>query len=220
MTDEGQVLTVAKPSLATATLGLDSTTQSEIDVLLDKLNDGDSSVSGELFSLAYDALHAIAHRHRQRWQGDLTYNTTTILHESYLKLVDRAQADWESMTHFLSVVAKAMRHVLIDYARRRKTLRRGGEFEKVSLSGDDLRLEDRIRMSYQRAEALISLDDAIRKLEEVHPREAEVVQCRFFGGMTIQETAAALGISTATVSRDWAMAQAWLMREMGEEVRA
>jgi len=185
--------------------------------LLRRFEGGDYSVSEELFSTAYDSLHKLAHRQRTEWSGDDTLNTTAILHESYLKLVDSVVSKWESEAQFLAVAAKAMRHVLIDHARRRRTVKRGGDVEKVSLEGLNGKAPGRLALSDDRAETLAALGDALDRLARKNEREAQVVECRFFGGMTIAETAVALNISTVTVSRDCRMAQAWLLRDMQEE---
>ena len=178
--------------------------------LLTELQDGNDAVLDELFSLVYGALHALAHEQRASWHGDNTLNTTALVHEAYLKLVDQAQTEWESRAHFLSVAAKAMRHILVDYARRCQAEKRGGGVEKLSL-------DDVIVLTEERAEALVALEEALDRLARVNEREAQVVECRFFGGMTIAETAAVLGVSPMTVKRDWAMAQAWLLLEMSND---
>jgi len=191
---------------------IDETTTT-VTQLLKKAQGGDDSVMDELFALVYDTLRTLAHRHRQSWQGDYTLNTTAIVHEAYIKLVDH-ESQWEGQSHFLSVASKAMRHILIDYARRRKSEKRGGDAVKLSLDEVKTPSGDFLIITEEKAESLVALDEALERLAEIEPREAKVVECRFFGGLTIAETASVLGVSPMTVKRDWAMAQAWLHREI------
>jgi RNA polymerase sigma factor (TIGR02999 family) len=194
-----------------------SSVQTTVTRLLGEVQRGNRAVLGELFALVYEELHARAHQQRARWHGDYTLNTTALVHEAYLKLVDQSQAQWEGRSHFLGVAAKAMRHILIDYARRRRAEKRGGDVQKLSL--DEMKVgTDDLVLTQERAEALVVLDEALKRLEQESEREARVVECRFFGGMTVEETAAALGVSARTVKRDWAMAQAWLHREMQKDL--
>ncbi len=186
-------------------------TQTAITRLLSELQGGNRAVLDELFSLIYDALHTLAHEQREAWHGDYTLNTTALVHEAYLKLVGQAQTEWENRAHFLSVAAKAMRHILVDYARRCRAEKRGGDAQKLSL-------EEVVVLTEERAEALVALEEALDRLAQVDEREAQIVECRFFGGMTIAETAAVIRVSPMTVKRDWAMAQAWLLVEMQKEL--
>ena len=192
--------------------------QETVTRLLHDLRSGNRSALGELFTLVYEELHIRAKRQRERWQGDLTLNTTALVHEAYLKLVDQTEAEWESRVHFLRAAAKAMRHILVDYARRRRAEKRGGNVQKLSLEEVKKTLEETV-LAEEQGEALVVLDRALQRLEQVSERESQIVECRFFGGMTVQETAITLGISPTTVKRDWAMAQAWLYREMQQELR-
>ena len=174
---------------------------------------GDAAAVDELFALLYDELRAIAHRQRRRWQGDDTLQTTALVHEAFLKLVDQDRIAAESRAHFLGVAARAMRHILCNYARDQRAQKRGGGIAHVVLhesKGDAVSSN----APSEPMGVLISLDEALRRLERVDPRQSKVVECRFFGGLTIEETAGALGVSQRTVKRDWAMAQAWLHREM------
>ena len=193
--------------------------QDTVTRLLDELQRGNRDVLDRLFSVVYEELHGIAHRQRRQWHGDYTLNTTALLHEAYLKLVDQSQAEWESRSHFMAVAAKAMRHILVDYAKQRRAAKRGGDVQKVSLEampgGEEV-----IVLTEERADELIALEEALGRLERVSERQSRIVECRFFGGMTIEETAAALNISPATVKRGWAMAQAWLYREIQQELNA
>lgn len=189
-------------------------TQQSVSRLLSTLQEGNEAALNELFERVYDELHQRAHQQRRRWQGNYTLNTTALVHEAYLKLVDREEHSWENRAHFFAVAAKAMRHILINYARDQQAQKRGGEAPKLSLEGFRDMLGRAVAMNEERAEMLVMLDEALEQLEKDHPRASQVVECRFFGGMTIEETAEAVGISTATVSRDWTLAQAWLYREI------
>lgn len=181
--------------------------------LLADLPDAGAAAVDELFALLYEELRAMAHRQRRRWRGDDTLQTTALVHEAYLKLVDQQRIAAESRAHFLAVASRAMRHILCNYARDRRAQKRGGAVVHVALdtSGAEAALADG---SSDSSEVLVALDEALRRLEQVDPRQSKVVECRFFGGLTIEETAAALGVSPRTVKRDWVMAQAWLHREM------
>ena len=192
--------------------------QDEVTRLLDALQHGDRAAFDRLFPLVYEELRAVAHGQRQRWQGDHTLDTTALVHEVYLKLVDQRRASWESRAHFLATAAKAMRRILINYARDRRAKKRGGDQPKLSLEELSEGLEGAAVLSDDNDELVIALDAALTKLEQVNERQSRIVECRFFGGLTIEETAAALGISTASVSRGWALAQVRLFHEVRREL--
>jgi len=191
----------------------------EVARLLEALQRGDRTALDALFPLVYEELRAVAHRQRRRWRGDSTLNTTALVHEAYLKLVDQSRAGWESRAHFLATAARAMRHVLINYARDQQAQKRGGDSPKLSLEALGERLEGNLASWNDNAELLLALDAALEHLERVNERQSRIVECRFFGGMTIPETAAALGISTATVSRGWLTAQLRLYQDIQNESR-
>lgn len=181
--------------------------------LLEEVRAGDRSAFNELFPLVYEELRQLAHAQRRRWRGHDTLNTTTVIHEAYLKLAAQPEPSWETRAHFLAVAAKAMRQVLIDYARSRSAEKRGGSRIRVSI--EDLDLSGSGNQSGEHtAEALIALDEALKRLERRNERHSRIVECRFFGGLTIRDTGAALGISPATVARGWALAKRWLYRDM------
>ena len=187
--------------------------QATIQRLLGELDRGNRAALDELFPYVYQELSELAHRLRNRWHGDFTLDTTALIHEAYLKLVDRRRIRAHSRAHFLALAAKAMRHILINYARDRKAHKRGGASEKLPF--DETKLTPGAAgLSSRQADELVALNEALRALEKIDPRQSQVVECRFFGGMTVDETAAAVGISPRTVKRDWAMAQAWLHRQM------
>lgn len=181
--------------------------------LLEDLQDGDGDALERLFGIVYEELKAVAHRQRRQWRGNDTLNTTALVNEAYLKLIGPAALDVASRGHFFALAATAMRHILCNYARERQAQKRGGGYEHVPL--DERRAaQGPVDFSGEHADTLAALDAALRRLEQVDPRQSQVVECRFFGGLTVEETALALAISPRTVKRDWAMAQAWLQHEM------
>lgn len=181
--------------------------------LLARLAGGEAAAVDELFALLYDELRLIAHRQRGRWRGDHTLQTTALVHEAFLKLVGQEQIDAESRAHFLALAARAMRHILCNYAREQAAHKRGGDRVRLTLdeAGGDAAPDG---ATSETSEPLLTLDEALAKLERIDPRQSRVVECRFFGSLTIEETARALSISPRTVKRDWSMAQAWLHREI------
>lgn len=183
--------------------------------LLDDLKGGDPAALDELFTLLYAEMREIARRQRARWQGNYTLNTTALVHEAYLKLVDQDRVDVESRAHFHALAARAIRHILCSYARDRGARKRGGGLERLTL--DELKLPvEGTGGTDEQWRDLAALDAALQRLEQVDPRQSRVVECRFFGGLTVEETAIAVDVSPRTVKRDWAMAQAWLHRELTE----
>ena len=182
--------------------------------LIERLKEGEEQAYSEVFSIVYQNLYTLAQRQRRRWVGDYTLNTTALVHEAYLKLLGNEDLDWNNKAHFLGVAAKAMRHILINYAQKRLAQKRGGDTQTYTLDESIEKVGCTIEFSEQGAQRLIDLDAALQDFTEVAERESKVVECRFFGDMTIKETAAALGISEATVKRDWAIAQAWLFRRL------
>jgi len=192
-------------------------TQKTVARLLEELRSGERGALDELFAILYDELKELARRQRLRWRGEYTLNTTALVHEGYLKLVGQAQVGVESRAHFRALAAKAMRHILCDYARERGAQKRGGGLGRLPL--DELKASPvPVVFSSEDSDTLVALDDALRRLERLDPRQSEVVECRFFGGLTIEDTATAIGVSPRTVKRDWAVAQAWLHREMRSRV--
>ena len=181
--------------------------------LLDQLQRGHREALDQLYPLVYEELKALAHYHRRRWHGDDTLGTTALLHEAYLKLVGQRRLAARSRAHFFAVAAKAMRHILSNYAEARRRKKRGGDQERVSLRTLD-ELPARLDFTNEHAETLAVLDEALRRLEQTNGRLSQLVECRFLGEMSIADTATVLGVSPATVKRDWVLARAWLYREM------
>ena len=182
--------------------------------LLNELKAGNSEAFAELLPLVYGELHHIAGRHRQRWVGEETLDTTALLHEAYLRLVHQSAHQWESRAHFFAVASRAMRQILLDYAKRKRAARRGGGHVHFSLDEVAAALEDPRASGDARSTAVIALDESLKRLETHNPMQSRIVECRFFGGMTIKDTAAALGISPATVSRGWLVAKTWLYHDL------
>lgn len=186
--------------------------------LLREVEGGDHSVMNELFAFTYDKLQELAHQQRRGWHGDNTLNTTALVHSAYEKLVDQTQVSWKSRGHFFGVAAKAMRRILIDYARSRRAEKRGGGVQKVSLEELQAAMSDRLASTDDKSELLLALDEGLERLARVNELQSKIVECRFFAGLTIEETAAALDISPATVTRHWNMARAWLFRELQRDL--
>lgn len=193
--------------------------QAEATRLLEAFERGDATALDRLLPLVYEELRAIARRQRRRWKGDDTLNTTALVHEAYLRLVDQRRTGWQGRAHFFATAAKAMRHILMNYARDRRALKRGGNLPTLSLEVLGERLEGEPFVSDDHADLLLALDDALERLEQVNARQSQIVECRYFGGLTVEETAVALGISTATVSRGWSMAQVRLYQDMQRELQ-
>ena len=179
--------------------------------LLEELRDGDADALNRLLPLVYDELRAIARRELRRGRPGGTLDTTALVHEAYLKLVDRRCVQPADRAHFLGIAARAMRQVLVDRARRHATAKRGGDVQRVTF---DEHLVAGTLAADERAEALLALDEALTRLTALSARLGSVVECRFFGGLSEQETADALGVTTRTVRRDWVKARAWLHREL------
>lgn len=190
----------------------------EMDVtrLLAQARDGDADALDRAFGHVYEELRALAERQRRRWTGDDTLNATALVHEAYLKLVGRSALDVRDRGHFFALAARAMRQILCNHARARKAAKRGGERDPVPLDGLPGVMPDEAAGGDE-IESLIALDEALSGLEALHPRAGRVVECRFFGGMTVNETAAALDVSDRTVKRDWEFAQSWLFAALEPE---
>ena len=164
---------------------------------------GGREVTDRIVPLLYEELRRIARSHRRRSPHGDVLDTGSVLHEAYLRLVDQNSAVWQDRVHFLAYASTAMRTVLLDHARRESRLKRGGGAVRVTLRDHDA-------VVTREADTLIAVDDALTRLAEEEPRVARVVECRFYGGMTEQETAAAIGVTDRTVRREWLKAKAWL----------
>jgi RNA polymerase sigma factor (TIGR02999 family) len=185
--------------------------------LLAAVRDGRRGALDELFPLVYQELRELAHRQRQTWQGDDTLNTTALVHEAYLKLVGHRQAGWSTEAHFLAVAARAIRQILINYARDRQAQKRGGGWRRVPLAEEQIeRGADGFGVEWH--DQVLVMDEALERLAVLSERQSRIIECRFFGGMTVEQTAEALGLSIASVTRGWGMARTWLCRELAPDV--
>jgi RNA polymerase sigma-70 factor, ECF subfamily len=179
----------------------------DVTLLLGKINSGDSSAPDELLPLVYSELRKLAGGYLQNERSDHTLQPTALVHEAYIRLVDWQNTNWENRSHFFAVAAQVMRHILVDHARKKKAEINGGNLQKMAL-------DEAISFSKQTEIDLVDLDDALKDLEKLDERQSKIIELRFFAGLTIEETAHALNVSTMTVSRDWNFAKAWLYRRL------
>ncbi len=175
--------------------------------LIERASAGDQDAGADLFRSVYVELQKIARAHRRRWRGNETISTTVLINEAYLKLAGGGINTYADRSHFFATASQAMRQVLMNYAEKRSAAKRGGNALQVTLSGN-------LPVSDDGVEWLLTLNELLAELEQGNDRHARIVECRVFGGMTIAETADALGVSPRTVKRDWSLASAWLYREM------
>ncbi|HKS08720.1 MAG TPA: sigma-70 family RNA polymerase sigma factor [Pyrinomonadaceae bacterium] len=176
--------------------------------LLVEWRDGDQAALDRLLPLVYDQLRRIAHRYVQRERDGHTLQTSALVNEAYLRLADQ-KVVWQNRAHFFAVTARVMRHILIDHARRRRYAKHGGDARQVPI-------DEAAAMSLERAAELIALEEALDELAQLDQRKSRVVELRYFGGLSLEETAEALDISLMTVRRDWRAAKAWLYRRLKE----
>jgi len=179
----------------------------EVTLLLREWCRGDHSALDKLMPLVYDELRRLAHHYMARERGGHTLQTTALVNEAYLRLIDAGQVEWKDRAHFFAISANVMRRILVEIARSRGSRKRGGDVTKVEL-------EDAILPASERTTDLVALDDALKALSVIDPREAKVVELRFFGGLSVGETAEVLGVSEKTVMREWNLAKVWLLREL------
>jgi RNA polymerase sigma factor (TIGR02999 family) len=182
----------------------------EFTQLLHDVTRGSKEAADKLLPLVYEEFHALAERFVSREKAGNTLQPTALVGELYLKLIDQRRADWKSKSHFFAIGARIMRRVLVDHARSKGRLKRGGAGRRVELSED-------IALSPGRDEDILAIDEALEKLAELDERQAAIVEMRFFGGLTVEEVAEALGVSKRTVESDWTMVRAWLRKELGDE---
>ncbi|MGI8432244.1 MAG: sigma-70 family RNA polymerase sigma factor [Chthoniobacterales bacterium] len=168
---------------------------------------GDEVAAERLMPLVYDELRMLARGYLQRERSDHTLQATGLVHEAYLRLVDQSTTNWQNRAHFFWLAAQAMRRILVEHARRHRAEKRGGALEKIEL-------DEALTPAAGRSVDLLALDDALKELAHLHPQQSQIVELRFFGGMTIEEVAEVLDVSSRTVKREWRMARAWLRRTM------
>ncbi len=182
-------------------------TADNVTLLLRKWSEGDESALEQLTPLVYDELHRLAHQHMRREQAGHILQTSALINEAYLRLVDQATTAWENRGHFFGIAARLMRQILVDEARKRNSAKRGGTMVQVPL-------DDAGTLAQEQAGNVIALDDALKNLEAIDERQSNIVELRFFGGLSIEETAGVLKVSPATVMREWTFARAWLRSQM------
>lgn len=177
--------------------------------LLQAWSDGDQSAVDKLIPLIYDELRRLAEHYLRRERPNHTLQPTALVHEAYLRLVNQRQVQWHNRAYFFGAAAQVIRRILVDHAREHQAAKRGGGEHKVTLDED-------VALSEQRDLDLLALDDALRRLAEIDPQKSRIVELRFFSGLSIEETAEVLGVSTATVTRQWRTVKAWLHREISK----
>jgi RNA polymerase sigma factor (TIGR02999 family) len=182
----------------------------EITQLLLAWGRGEQAALDQLTPLVYDELRRLAHRYMRREQPGHTLQTSALVNEVYLRLVDSSHVRWQNRLHFFAVSAQLMRRILVDFARSRHNLKHGGDVQRVSLN-------EALLVSHESSTDLVALDDALKALAALDARQSQVVELRFFGGLSVEETAELLHVSEGTVRRDWSLAKAWLHRELNKE---
>jgi RNA polymerase sigma-70 factor, ECF subfamily len=186
--------------------------QSEITQIVGAVAAGDGSAVQRLFPLLYDAFHDLAARYLRGERRGHTLSPTALVNEAYLKLVDQTRVDWRGRTHFFAIGAQVMRRILVDHARGKKRAKRGGTGRRITL-------DEHVALSPGRDEDLLAVDEALGKLAQIDPRQALIVELRFFGGLTVADVAEALGVSKRTVEAEWTAVRAWLRRELADDER-
>ena len=175
--------------------------------LLRNWSDGDKQAQEELFQVVYNELHRQAARYLRNEQPGISLQTTDLIHEAYLRLTNRQHIEWQNRLHFFAIAAKVMRHILVDHVRGRQAAKRGG-------SDIRLPLEDAMVVLPGQDLDLVALDEALTRLAEIDPQQSQIVELRFFSGLSVEETAKVLDVSERTIKRDWKVAKAWLRREL------
>jgi len=188
------------------------TSPEEVTELLLAWSNGEEEALNRLIPIVYDELHRIARRHMDREDSHHILQTTALVNETYMRLVDLKRMRWESRAHFFALASRLMRRILVDFARSREYLKRGAGIRSV-------RLDDAPEVGLKRDPDLVALNDALETLSKMDPRKEQVVEMRFFGGLSIEESALVLKVSPETVRRDWRLAKAWLLRELSAEER-
>jgi RNA polymerase sigma factor (TIGR02999 family) len=190
-----------------------STISSEISLLLDQYREGQSEAFGKLMALVYDDLRRLAAWQLQTERPEHTLQPTALVHEAYLKLAAQNPVDWQNKAHFFALAAQVMRHILVDHARAKQRDKRGGGQAVVAL-------DEALELSRPSEPGLVELDEALNTLARQDARKSRIVELRYFGGLSIEETADLLGISPATVRREWTLAKAWLRSELSKDVKS
>lgn len=194
----------------------DGLTEQDLTGLLIEWRQGDEAALDKLTPLVYDEIRRIAHRYLQRERAGHTLQTTALVNEAYIRLAGSQNVVWQNRSHFFAVTAQVMRHILIDHARRRSYVKHGGEVRQVAFD-EAVACSNATLMSQPRAAELLALDEALDELAKLDLRKSRVVELRYFGGLSLEETAEVLEVSQMTVRRDWRAAKAWLYRRMKAE---
>jgi RNA polymerase sigma-70 factor, ECF subfamily len=200
------ILPTPRASLGRTMLGRMSETH-EVTLLLSALSQGDRNAASKLVPVVYGELRRLAGGYMRRERQDHTLQATALVHEAYLKLVEQRSVNWQSRAHFFGVAAQLMRRILIDHARGHLRQKRGGEHKKISL-------DQAYIFSEQQSAELLAVNEALERLSKLDPRQARVVELRFFGGLSVEEAAEVLGVSPKTVKRDWSVAKTWLYADL------
>ncbi|HXM51068.1 MAG TPA: sigma-70 family RNA polymerase sigma factor [Pyrinomonadaceae bacterium] len=182
----------------------------ELTQLLIAWGNGDEAAREELMPLVYGELHRLAHGYMGKERVDHTLQTSALVNEAYLRLIDQKRVQWQNRAHFFGIAARMMRRILVDYARNRRYAKRGGDAFRVTL-------DETFIVPEERSAEVLALDYALNSLAEIDARKGQIVELRFFGGLSIEETAEVLQVSPGTVMRDWTLAKAWLRKEMTSE---
>lgn len=185
--------------------------RSEITQILLRVKSGPSDAYNQLFPIVYDHLRELAYMHIKGEYGVHTLSQTELVHEVYLKLIDQSDINWKDRAHFYAIASRCMRQILIDYARKKKAQKRGGTKEPITYLDGIMKIE-------RQADDLINLDDALQRLATLNKRLAEVVEYRYFGEMSIEDTSEVMGVSKSTVIRDWTKARGWLYKELKRNI--
>ena len=186
-----------------------ATASTDVTQLLKDWSGGDQAAVDKLMPLVYEELRRLAHQYMRREKPGHTLQTSALVNEAYVRLVDQSKIQWEGRAHFFGIAARLMRQILVDQARRKNFAKRGGGAIRVSLDSGTA-------IAQEQSANIMALDDALRTLEQTDPRKSQIVELRFFGGMSIEETAEALNVSPGTVMREWTFARAWLRNEMSQ----
>lgn len=187
------------------------TSSHELTQMLIQLSEGKSQVVDDILPLIYDELRSLASNYLRRERNDHTLQPTALVHEAYLKLIDQTQVKWQNRAHFFGIAANIMRRILVDHARKHTADKRGGAAEKLPLE------EEILIVSEGKSAELLALDEALKNLAKIDEQKSKIVELRYFGGLSVEETAEVLGVSEITVKRHWRMAKAWLYGQLANE---
>jgi RNA polymerase sigma factor (TIGR02999 family) len=190
---------------------MSQTSSQNLTQMLVQLSEGNSQMVEDILPLIYNELRKLAGNYLRRERSDHTLQPTALVHEAYIKLIDQTQVKWQNRAHFFGIAANIMRRILVDYARQHKAEKRGGAAEKLPLE------EEILIVSEGKSAELLALDEALENLAKMDPQKSKIVELRYFGGLSVEETAEVLGVSEITVKRHWRMAKAWLYGQLAHE---